>query len=149
MYIFEGIPRRAQDILATSENAVRSLTCNDLEFSALKPAPSTPPGLAPRCPFSPSTQLSKKKVWVPKTAPKRAPWLLGGMILMGLDSYFLTICCVLSMDAPLRGHTSLALDGVLVDPFPRMGAKLSLAPSLTVRGIRTCDGLKARLKQML
>ncbi|KAJ9081031.1 hypothetical protein DSO57_1018810 [Entomophthora muscae] len=47
MHILETIPGRAQDILATIENVIRRLTCNDLKFSALDPVPSMTPSPAP------------------------------------------------------------------------------------------------------
>ncbi|KAJ9077831.1 hypothetical protein DSO57_1012869 [Entomophthora muscae] len=69
MHILEDFPGRAQEILITSENVVRSLTCDDLEFSALKSVPLTPPGPALPVPLSSGTRwfLSNKKVWAPKS----------------------------------------------------------------------------------
>ncbi|KAJ9080969.1 hypothetical protein DSO57_1019364 [Entomophthora muscae] len=58
-----------------------------------------------QCPFSPRTQLSRsqKKVWASKSPPpKHAPWLLSGMILMGLDSYFPHLSATSSLWTPLQ-----------------------------------------------
>ncbi|KAJ9074342.1 hypothetical protein DSO57_1007494 [Entomophthora muscae] len=57
MHMFEDIPGRTQDILANSENIVRSLTCDNLELSFLKPVPLMSPSLA-----SPMALPSEDKV---------------------------------------------------------------------------------------
>ncbi|KAJ9083966.1 hypothetical protein DSO57_1029007 [Entomophthora muscae] len=44
--MFEDITAHAQDIYTISENVVRSLTCNVLEFPAIKAASTVPPSLA-------------------------------------------------------------------------------------------------------
>ncbi|KAJ9056746.1 hypothetical protein DSO57_1029767 [Entomophthora muscae] len=70
------IPGRAQDILVTSENVVGSLTCNDLEFSSLKPAPSMSPSLAPPMSLSseePVAQFQEEGLSIQESAHKRAP----------------------------------------------------------------------------
>ncbi|KAJ9062251.1 hypothetical protein DSO57_1012699 [Entomophthora muscae] len=105
LHIFEDIPGRAQDILTTSENVVRSLACNDLEFPALKPAPSMPPGLFFPMPLpseDPIFQVQEDGFGTQESAPKRAPWLLDGMILMGLDSYFPQLSDMYSLWTPLQ-----------------------------------------------
>lgn len=82
--------------------------------------PSTSPLWGPGC-HSPRRRFEHPRAW--SQARHLVAWW---MILMGLDSYFpLTICCVLLVDATLSGHTSIALDGVLEDSSPGMGAKLS------------------------
>ncbi|KAJ9057285.1 hypothetical protein DSO57_1024173 [Entomophthora muscae] len=103
-----------------------------LKLSALDLVLATPPSLIPPVSLPPEDPVG----WAPEEgsvtqepAPKRALWLLGGMILMGLDSYFPQFSGASSLgDATLSGHPSCELDGALVDPFPRMGAKLSLVP---------------------
>ncbi|KAJ9075200.1 hypothetical protein DSO57_1038344 [Entomophthora muscae] len=128
--MFENLPGRAQDILATSENMVRSLTCKNLEFSTLELVPSTPPSLVPLVPPPLRTWLSQiqEENWAPK-ATLQAHNLVAWQD--DFDGFGLllppTLCCVLAMDATLSSHTSLALDDILVDSSPRMGAKLSLA----------------------
>ncbi|KAJ9079190.1 hypothetical protein DSO57_1038010 [Entomophthora muscae] len=53
-----------------------------------------------------------------------------------------TICRVFFMDAPSSSHTSPALDGVLVDPSSRMGAKLSwFIPLSNINAIQSTHGL--------
>ncbi|KAJ9065324.1 hypothetical protein DSO57_1020956 [Entomophthora muscae] len=79
---------------------MRSLTCNDLEFPVVKTAPTTPSGLA--CPMPlPSGDpivLVPEEGWsIPESAPKHASWLLSGMVLMGLDSYFPWLSAVSSL----------------------------------------------------
>ncbi|KAJ9061085.1 hypothetical protein DSO57_1024091 [Entomophthora muscae] len=45
LHMFEDISGQAQEILVTSENVVKSLTCNNLELSAIELVPPAPPGL--------------------------------------------------------------------------------------------------------
>ncbi|KAJ9051422.1 hypothetical protein DSO57_1004831 [Entomophthora muscae] len=50
--IFEDIPSRTQEIYTTSENVMRSLACDDLEFPVVGTAPTTPPDVPhPMPPF--------------------------------------------------------------------------------------------------
>ncbi|KAJ9070243.1 hypothetical protein DSO57_1010281 [Entomophthora muscae] len=105
MHILENIPGRAQDILATSENVVRSLTCNNFKFSALDPVPSMTPSPAPLS--SPpleitAQQISEEDSGGQELGPKRAPWLLGGILLMVLDSYFPCLSAASSLWTPLQ-----------------------------------------------
>ncbi|KAJ9067286.1 hypothetical protein DSO57_1000869 [Entomophthora muscae] len=103
--IFEDIPTRAQDMYATSENVVRSLTCDDLEFPAVKIASVASPSLAhPMLLPSevPLVRVSEKGLGTPELTPKRASWLLSGMVLMGLDSYFPRVSAASSLWTPLR-----------------------------------------------
>ncbi|KAJ9051484.1 hypothetical protein DSO57_1004221 [Entomophthora muscae] len=105
MHILENVPGRAQDILTTSENIVRSLTCNNLKFSALDPVLSMTPSLTPlSSPPSeiPAPQVPEEDSGGQKLGPKRAPWLLGGMLLMGLDSYFPCLSATSSLWTPLQ-----------------------------------------------
>ncbi|KAJ9071419.1 hypothetical protein DSO57_1037123 [Entomophthora muscae] len=105
MLLLEDIPGRAQDILATSENVVRSLTCDDLKLTALNPAPLVTPNPTP-LPFPPSEILvpliSEEDLDRQELRPKCVTWLLGGMLLMGLDSYFPRLSAVSSLWTPLQ-----------------------------------------------
>ncbi|KAJ9070263.1 hypothetical protein DSO57_1010085 [Entomophthora muscae] len=124
MHMFENIPGCAQDILVTSENVVRSLTCNNLELSALDPVPSMAPSLAPLSspPLEiPVTQVQGEDSDGQEFDPKRAPWLLVGMILMGLDSYFPCLSAVSSLCTPLQAAIS-----VMNDISPGISGKLQL-----------------------
>ncbi|KAJ9084080.1 hypothetical protein DSO57_1027963 [Entomophthora muscae] len=51
--------RRAQDILATSNNVMQSLTCDDLELTALKTVPSTFPSLPSQAPIPPGALVAQ------------------------------------------------------------------------------------------
>ncbi|KAJ9060143.1 hypothetical protein DSO57_1034097 [Entomophthora muscae] len=105
MHILEDIPRQAQEILATSKNVVRSLTCDNLEFPTHEPNLSVPPNLTPPIPpffEAPVVLASEESEAVQESAPKCASWLLGGMILMGLDSFFPQLSNVSSLWMPLQ-----------------------------------------------
>ncbi|KAJ9079518.1 hypothetical protein DSO57_1034659 [Entomophthora muscae] len=88
-HMFENLLGQAQNILVISENVVRSLTCDDLKLSALETVPSMPLSLAPSVSL-PSEVLVNldqgESLGIQEHAPKRATWLLDGMIFMGLDS---------------------------------------------------------------
>ncbi|KAJ9049647.1 hypothetical protein DSO57_1022266 [Entomophthora muscae] len=91
VHLLENIPGCAQDIFAASENVARSLTCDDLKFSVLDSVPPmTPsPAIFPSPPSGiPVSQVSEEDLIGQELALKCALWLLGGMLLMGLDSYF-------------------------------------------------------------
>ncbi|KAJ9054088.1 hypothetical protein DSO57_1018214 [Entomophthora muscae] len=100
VHMFEDLPGRDQDILVTSENIVRSLICDDLEFYALKPVPSIFPMPLPS--EAPVTQVQEKGLGIQEPVPKRSLWLLSSMILMGLDSYFLQLSAISSLWTPLQ-----------------------------------------------
>ncbi|KAJ9049200.1 hypothetical protein DSO57_1027138 [Entomophthora muscae] len=101
MHMFGDLPGQAQGILVTSENVVRSRTWDDLELSALETAPSMSSSLAPQCPSEvPVAQVPEEGLGIQE--PKCAPWLLGGMILMGLDSYFPQLSAGSSLWTPLQ-----------------------------------------------
>ncbi|KAJ9087850.1 hypothetical protein DSO57_1029017 [Entomophthora muscae] len=86
-----GYTWSSQDLFITSEILVKSLTCDDLEVTPFEPVPLTSQRIDPSEPH-PSVEA---KPTVPEEeklplehAPKRTPWFLGGVFLMGLDSYF-------------------------------------------------------------
>ncbi|KAJ9048152.1 hypothetical protein DSO57_1037901 [Entomophthora muscae] len=145
MHMFEDIPGQAQDILATSENFMISLTCDDLEFPALKPAPSTPPVLACLMPLpskDPIVQVLGEGLSIQESTPKRAPWLLSGMILMALDSYFPQLSDMSSLLPPLQAAIPVLhwmVSWWILPPGwePNL---VSLAPSLTSRARRERAG---------
>ncbi|KAJ9073593.1 hypothetical protein DSO57_1014579 [Entomophthora muscae] len=94
-----------QNILAAREIVIKSLTCDNFEYSALDLAPSVSPSLSspmPPLPVVPGVQPQEDGLEVKEHPPKRASWLLGGMILMGLDSYFPQLSAVSSLWMPLQ-----------------------------------------------
>ncbi|KAJ9078382.1 hypothetical protein DSO57_1007098 [Entomophthora muscae] len=102
MHLLENILGRTQDIFATSENVVRSLTCDNLEPSTLDSFSPMTPILAP-CPSEiPVSQAPEEDLGGQDLGPKRALWLLGGMLLMGLDSYFPRLSAMSSLWTPLQ-----------------------------------------------
>ncbi|KAJ9077939.1 hypothetical protein DSO57_1011899 [Entomophthora muscae] len=83
---------------------MRSLTCNDLEFPVLEPALSNGPRAAPyNAPFfqGPNCPGPRRRFGHQDSAPKCAPWLLSGMIMMVLDSYSPHLSAVSSLWTPL------------------------------------------------
>ncbi|KAJ9053416.1 hypothetical protein DSO57_1024375 [Entomophthora muscae] len=61
LHIFGNIPGQAQDILTTSENAVRSLTCDDLEFVTTDISLSVSPGLSSPLPLSSEAPVGQQR----------------------------------------------------------------------------------------
>ncbi|KAJ9057794.1 hypothetical protein DSO57_1019287 [Entomophthora muscae] len=51
---------------------------------------------------APVTQVQEEGLGIQEPVPKRALWLLGSMILMGLDSYFPQLSAVSSLWTPLQ-----------------------------------------------
>ncbi|KAJ9069454.1 hypothetical protein DSO57_1018374 [Entomophthora muscae] len=103
LHIFEDIPRRAQYILTTNENIVRCLVCDELEFPASKQPPLRPKVCPAQRPSEdPIVQAQEDGLGTQESAPKSSPWLLGGMILMGLDFYFPQLSAVSSLWMPLQ-----------------------------------------------
>ncbi|KAJ9080930.1 hypothetical protein DSO57_1019739 [Entomophthora muscae] len=100
--LLENFPKRAQDIFATSENVVRSMTCDNLELSALDSFPPMTPSPDPLPSEIPVSLGPEEDLVGQELASKRAPWLLGGMLLMGLDSYFPCLSATSSLWTPLQ-----------------------------------------------
>ncbi|KAJ9064501.1 hypothetical protein DSO57_1029952 [Entomophthora muscae] len=103
--MFEDIHTCAQGIYTTSENVVRSLTCNDLDLSTTKTVPATPLSLGHPT-LLPSEDLpvlvSEEGLGTPELTPKCASWLLSRRILMGLDFYFPRVSAASSLWTPLQ-----------------------------------------------
>ncbi|KAJ9073439.1 hypothetical protein DSO57_1016490 [Entomophthora muscae] len=93
-------------LLFSGEAVVKSLTCDDLDLSTVDHAsPVSEEAMPPMRPLpsvvlSPSVPLGPSKVSSP--APTRTPWLLTGLILMGLNAYFPQLSPVSSLWSPLR-----------------------------------------------
>ncbi|KAJ9088954.1 hypothetical protein DSO57_1017895 [Entomophthora muscae] len=90
LQFYEEIHRNTQD-LVISENLFKSLTCDDLELFPPKPVPLTPQKVdPPKPPLStePKYAASEEELGPQEYAPRQTPWLLGGILFMGLDSYF-------------------------------------------------------------
>ncbi|KAJ9080684.1 hypothetical protein DSO57_1022349 [Entomophthora muscae] len=105
LHIFGDLTRQAQDVFTTSENVVSSLTCDDLELVTSNISPSVSSGPPPPLPLSseaPVVLVPGGDKVVSESTPKCAPWLLSGMILMGLDFYFPRLSAVSSLWTPLQ-----------------------------------------------
>ncbi|KAJ9066535.1 hypothetical protein DSO57_1008474 [Entomophthora muscae] len=103
--MLEDLPDQAQDVFITSENVVRSLVCDNLDLSALELVPSMVLNLNPSFSTSseiPVPQAQEEDPGGQVFCPNCAPWLLGGMLLMGLDSYFPHLSAVSSLWTPLQ-----------------------------------------------
>ncbi|KAJ9068787.1 hypothetical protein DSO57_1025167 [Entomophthora muscae] len=95
------------DLLASGEAVVKSLTCDDLNLHSAELILPTPDAEGP--PPSPSP-LQDKTVVAPlpeakvsTLAPSRAPWLVTGLTLMRLNSYFPQLSLTPFLWSPLRG----------------------------------------------
>ncbi|KAJ9062750.1 hypothetical protein DSO57_1007409 [Entomophthora muscae] len=94
------------ELLVLGEKIVKSLTCDNLEFSVedyAVPAPALEVVLA-----SPVLSLDKENpalllapVGLPP-APTCTPWLITGLVLMGLNAYFPQLSPVFSLWSPLQ-----------------------------------------------
>ncbi|KAJ9084833.1 hypothetical protein DSO57_1020012 [Entomophthora muscae] len=103
--MFEDIPTRAQGIYTTSENVLRSLTCNYLVLSTAKIVSATPLILDHPTPLSPEdlpALASEESLGAPELTPKCAYWLLSRMILICLYSYFSWVSAASSLWTPLQ-----------------------------------------------
>ncbi|KAJ9051247.1 hypothetical protein DSO57_1006498 [Entomophthora muscae] len=105
LHLLKDLPGCAQDLLATGENLVKSLTCDDLAFSspnsdhvALSEAGAS---VGPRL-LEVESPFPKVKLPSHNLAPMRTLWLLSGMILMGLDSYFPQLSHVSPLWTPVQ-----------------------------------------------
>ncbi|KAJ9084065.1 hypothetical protein DSO57_1028116 [Entomophthora muscae] len=140
--MIKDIPACAQGIYITSENVVWSLTCNDLDLSTAKTVSAAPlslgyPTLLPS--EDPPALVSEEGLDIPELTPKRASWLLSGMILMGFDSYFLWVSAASSLWTPLQAAMSVLywMASWWILPPGWKPNLVSLAP-LSHRGSQTC-----------
>ncbi|KAJ9058684.1 hypothetical protein DSO57_1010024 [Entomophthora muscae] len=142
--MFKDIPAHTQGIYTTSENVVRSLTCNDLEFPTATPPSLGHPTLFPS--EDPLVLVSEEGLGTPELTPKRASWLLSGMVLMGLDSYFPRVFAVSSLWAPLQAAMSVLywMASWWILPPGWEPNLVSLAPSLTGPMVLTALGVTLR-----
>ncbi|KAJ9089656.1 hypothetical protein DSO57_1010606 [Entomophthora muscae] len=85
MHLMENFTECAQDIFATSENVVRSLTCDSLKLSALNSFPPMTPSPAPLPSEIPVLLGPEEDLFGQELGPNCSPWLLDGMLLMSLD----------------------------------------------------------------
>ncbi|KAJ9063143.1 hypothetical protein DSO57_1003275 [Entomophthora muscae] len=93
-------------LLLSGEAVVKSLTCDDLDLNAVDyvlpftegEKTSVPP------PFSTneSVLVSPEVLEIPPPVVSRAPWVITGLMLMGLNSYFPQLSPVSSFWSPLR-----------------------------------------------
>ncbi|KAJ9087247.1 hypothetical protein DSO57_1034980 [Entomophthora muscae] len=89
-------------LLISGEALVNILTCNDLDLYSLDHTLFAP--LVEEVP-TPSPPLLENEDFVPPLTPKVlvcAPWLLTGLVLMGLNAYFSQLSLVSSLWSPLR-----------------------------------------------
>ncbi|KAJ9062822.1 hypothetical protein DSO57_1006599 [Entomophthora muscae] len=94
------------ELLVLGKKIVKSLTCDNLEFSAedyAMPAPLLEMVLVP--PILSSEKDNPAPLLAPvglPPAPTRTPWLLTGLVLMGLNAYFPQLSPVSSLWSLLR-----------------------------------------------
>ncbi|KAJ9083418.1 hypothetical protein DSO57_1034866 [Entomophthora muscae] len=129
-------------LLFSGEAVVKSLTCDNLDLDIVELAM---PSSKEAVPLTPSLPTMVQKNVVPpgpskvsSPAPTRTPWLLTGLVLMGLNAYFPQLSPVSSLWSPLQASVPVAhwmASWWFVAPGwePNL---VSLAPSLT-QGIST------------
>ncbi|KAJ9090334.1 hypothetical protein DSO57_1003457 [Entomophthora muscae] len=104
LHLLEDLLERAQDLFSTSVKLVKSLTCDGLDLFL--------PDLDLKAPCGDNTFEHAIPVKKPEFsllaapvlqehAPKCSPWLLEGMVLMGLNLYFLQISHMSSLWTPV------------------------------------------------
>ncbi|KAJ9057160.1 hypothetical protein DSO57_1025208 [Entomophthora muscae] len=90
-------------MLSTEENLVKSLTCDNFDFSFPETTPmvsSLEKTLVPNLLVQESASPHPVLLLALEYAPRCTPWLLSGMLLMSLNSYFLQLLPVLSFWTP-------------------------------------------------
>ncbi|KAJ9050412.1 hypothetical protein DSO57_1014635 [Entomophthora muscae] len=124
-------------LLFSGEAVVKSLMCNDLDLDTADHTLSVSEEAVPPVPLLPSVAQSHSVPLGPyevsSPAPTHTPWLLTGLILMGLNAYFPQLSPVSSLWSPLRAAIPVLhwmASWWLVPPGwePNL---VSLAPSLT------------------
>ncbi|KAJ9060353.1 hypothetical protein DSO57_1031723 [Entomophthora muscae] len=95
-----NLPGQAHGLATEGGKVVQSLTSNDLEF----PFPRSELVVSPKIFVSkvspllePDHPIATEEFSPPDPAPRRTPWLLGGLVLMGLDSYLPQLSSVSSL----------------------------------------------------
>ncbi|KAJ9061659.1 hypothetical protein DSO57_1018511 [Entomophthora muscae] len=105
LYLPEDLSGRAQDLFATGENLMKSLTCDNLDLSLpsfnLKSL-CNEVDLGHDIPTKKPKSIPQAAPALQEYAPKRAPWLLEGMVMMGLNSYFSQLSSVSSLWTPVQ-----------------------------------------------
>ncbi|KAJ9050492.1 hypothetical protein DSO57_1013946 [Entomophthora muscae] len=121
LQLFEDLSKCAQYLLVTSKNIVKSLTCDNLEL----PSPDSDltnlvegDASVRFPPMEPEPTFCKEKLDLQEHVPSCTPWLLASAGLI-------VVSCVLALDAKSSGHTTSALDDVLMGLSSGMRAKLS------------------------
>ncbi|KAJ9066106.1 hypothetical protein DSO57_1012951 [Entomophthora muscae] len=129
MHLLENIPGRAQDIFATSENVPN-------------PLPSPPSEI-------PAPLVQEEGLSIQESAHKHAPWLLGGMILVGLDSYFPQLSAMSSLWTPLQAAIPILhwMVSLCILPPGWEPNLVSLSPLSHTQEQNNCDALLDKLSQ--
>ncbi|KAJ9089359.1 hypothetical protein DSO57_1013732 [Entomophthora muscae] len=93
-------------LLFSGEAVVKSLTCDDLDLDTVDLTSPVSEGAAPSMPPLPNVvqghAVPPGPSKVSSPAPTHTPWLLTGLILMGLNAYFPQLSPVSSLWSPLR-----------------------------------------------
>ncbi|KAJ9057958.1 hypothetical protein DSO57_1017609 [Entomophthora muscae] len=93
LHLFKYFPGQAQDLFFTGEHLVKSLT-NNLDLSLANQNLKVPHDDNAPAPIITVEQPIHTPLLLPTLqvhAPERAPWLLGAILLMGLNFYFLQL----------------------------------------------------------
>ncbi|KAJ9086392.1 hypothetical protein DSO57_1004453 [Entomophthora muscae] len=93
-------------LLLSGEAVVKSLTCDDLDLDVVDYILPSSEGERTSMPSLPilekSNSVPLEVLEVSPPAPSCAPWLITGLMLMGLNSYFPQLSPVSSLWSPLR-----------------------------------------------
>ncbi|KAJ9073302.1 hypothetical protein DSO57_1018017 [Entomophthora muscae] len=99
-------------LLFSREAVVKSLMCDNLDLDVVELALSSSEEVVPPTPPLPS--IVQKNLITPRSskvaspAPTCTPWLLTGLILMGLNAYFPQLSLVSSLWSPLQAAIPVA-----------------------------------------
>ncbi|KAJ9073236.1 hypothetical protein DSO57_1018685 [Entomophthora muscae] len=99
-------------LLFSGEAVVKSLTCDNLDLNGVELALPSSEEVVPPTPPLPS--MVQKNVVTPRSskvaspAPTRTPWLLTGLILMGLNAYFSQLSPGSSLWSPFQAAIPVA-----------------------------------------
>ncbi|KAJ9090635.1 hypothetical protein DSO57_1000485 [Entomophthora muscae] len=93
-------------LLLSGEAVVKSLTCDDLDLEIinyiLPPAEGERTSVPPLPRLDESASVPPEVLGIPPLIASRAPWVITGLVLMGLNSYFPQLSPVSSFWFPLR-----------------------------------------------